>query len=99
MLSDLDEEYGSEFRNAAVKAFDKLVVEGNIPNNAAKATRAMERCYKDAKKAADKDAKENPHNVPLDPGKGGGPASLGKRVKLKPGSLAEVTAQLDSMNV
>ena len=95
LLSGLDEEYGAQHRNAAVKAFDKLAAEGKVPNNAALATRAMERCYKDAAKVA----KDNPKKVPLDPGSGGGSPNLGRKVKLKPGSLAEVTAQLEAMNV
>ena len=96
LLSDLDTEYGQQFRNAAVKQFDKIVAEGKVPNNAAMSTRALEKCYKDAKKAAEKDLKENPQRgLSLDPGAGGGSPNL-NRAKLKPGSLADVSAQLRS---
>jgi len=92
LLSDLDSEYGSQFRNIAVKQFDKLVAEGKAGNNPAQCTRTLEKCYKEAKKAADK---EGTQTLSLDPGAGGGSPKLG-RAKLKPGSLAEVSAQLQA---
>jgi len=95
LLTDLDSEYGPQFRNVAVKQFDKIVAEGKVQNNAAMSTRALEKCYKDAKKAAEKDLKENPQRgLSLDPGAGGGSPNLNNRAKLKPGSLADVSAQL-----
>jgi len=94
LLTDLDSEYGPQHRNTAVKQFDKLVADGKVQNNAAMSTRALEKCYKDARKAAEKDLKDNPQRgLSLDPGVGGGSPNLNK-AKLKPGSLADVSAQL-----
>jgi len=94
LLSDLDDEYGPQCRNAAVKQFDKLVDEGKA-SNAVQSTRLLEKCYKDAKKAAEKDLKDNPQRgLSLDPGAGGGSPNLNNRAKLKPGSLADVSEQL-----
>ncbi len=74
LLSDLDDEYGADCRNAAVKKFNELIADGKIPKgNTAKATRAMEKCYKDAKAAKSKDTKDK-SSLPLDPGSGGGTA-------------------------
>ena len=95
LLTDLDGDYGQQHRNAALKEFDALRADGKVPtNNVSQATRIMEKCYKNAVKAADKDAKDNPQRgLSLDPGSGGGSPNL-NRPKLKAGSLAEVSAQM-----
>lgn len=50
LLFDLDSEYGAEYRDEAVRLFNQLAAEGKVPKgNPAKATRIMERCYKEAK--------------------------------------------------
>lgn len=99
LLYDFDKDYGHEHRNAAVNAFNKLVAEGKVPAGTAKATRVMEKCYKDAVKAA-KDAKEKDSDdgaVVLDPGRGGGDTTRLSKVKLTKGSLDDVAAQLEKM--
>jgi len=95
ILVELDEDYGAQNRNAALKLWDAKVAEGSVPKgNPARATRIMEKCYKDAKAAADKAAKENP-NLNLDSGHGGsGPGDGLRKVPLKKGSLEEVSDQL-----
>jgi len=99
LLSDLDEEYGPQHRNAAVKRFSELQQAGKVPvGNPTKATRILEKCYKETRKAADEKAKVNPSDPSLDPGSGGGSPNL-NRVKLKPGSLAEVSAQLRAASI
>ena len=63
LLTDLDEEYGQQCRNAALKEFDELKDTGKVPkNNVAQATRILEKCYKNSKKAIDKAAKDRPAN-------------------------------------
>jgi len=95
ILTELDEDYGAQNRNAAIKLWDAKVAAGEVPKgNPARATRIMEKCYKEAKTAADKAEKENP-TVNLDSGRGGGgPGSGLRKVPLKSGSLEEVSAQL-----
>lgn len=94
LLTDLDEEHGPQHRNAALKAFDVLITEGKVqPSNPTMATRALDKCYKQAKAAAKEDPNKNKDDMPLDRGGGGGSPNL-SGVKLKAGSLAEVSAQL-----
>ncbi len=91
LLDDLDGEYGAQYRNAAINAFNALVAEGKVPKDATKATLALTRCYKQAEKAA----KSNKgSDTTLDTGSGGGGNPSLTRTKLKKGSLAEVEAQL-----
>ena len=99
LLDDFDKDYGHEHRNAAVNAFNKLVAEGKVPNNAAKATRIMEKCYRDAVKAAKDKKKKGSDEVVLDPGRGGGDTTRLSRVKLTKGSLDEVAAQAEKLLV
>ena len=74
LLGDLDDEYGADCRNDAVKKFNELIAEGKVPKGStAKATRVMEKCYKDVKAAKSKDTKEK-SSLPLDSGSGGGSA-------------------------
>lgn len=82
LLSGLDEDYGVDCRNAAVKAFQQLRDEGKIlKGSPAKATRLMEKCYKDARKAKDA-AKKKDKSLNLDTGSGGGslPQLEGKEI-------------------
>lgn len=93
LLSDLDEEYGADCRNDAVKRFNELITTGKVPKgNPTKATRAMERCYKEAKAAKAKGKDKS--SLSLDPGSGGGSAPNLSGVELKKGSLDEVDAQV-----
>lgn len=94
LLNDMDVDYGPEHRNAAVIAFEKKVAAGEVTGGAAKATRILERCYKDSVKAAKaKEAEIKKGNVTLDSGSGGGTNINFSGVKLKSGSLEDVTAQ------
>lgn len=93
LLDDLDAEYGAQHRNAAVAAFDKLLKAGEVPKgNPAKATRIMEKCYKDVAAAAKKSKSDD--SVNLDSGTGGNAPGSMSTLKLKPGSLEEVEAQV-----
>jgi len=75
LLGDLDDEYGADCRNDAVKKFNELIADGKVPKGStAKATRVMEKCYKDVKAAKLKDTKEDKSSLPLDSGSGGGSA-------------------------
>lgn len=97
LLTDLDGEYGADCRNEAVKAFNQLIADGKVPKGSpAKATRAMEKCYKEAKaaKAKDKTDKEKSSPLPLDSGSGGGSAPNLSGVEIKEGSLDEVAEQV-----
>ncbi len=96
LLTDLDGEYGADCRNEAVVAFNQLRTDGKIPQGRpAKATRAMEACYKAAKKAKDKAKDESKKlNLDLDTGGGGGSAIDLKGVEIKEGSLDDVDAQI-----
>lgn len=97
LLSDLDAEYGADVRNAAVKKFNELAADGKVPKGSpAKATRVMERCYKEAKAAKDKAAKDKAKGkspLSLDSGSGGGTAPNLSGVEVKAGSLDEVAEQ------
>lgn len=94
LLTDMDVDYGPEFRNAAVKEFEKLNSEGKVTGGPAKATRILEKCYKNAVKAANaKQAEIDKGKVTLDGGSGGGTAVNYGGVELKAGSLEDVTAQ------
>ena len=94
LLNDMDVDYGPEYRNAAVTAFEKLNAEGKVTGGPAKATRILEKCYKNAVKAVkDKEAETAKGNVRLDSGSGGGTSTLLSGVELKSGSLEDVTAQ------
>lgn len=98
LLTDLDAEYGADCRNEALKRFGEQTAAGKVPkNNTAKATRVMERCYKEAKTAKDKaaaEAKKNKSSLPLDSGSGGGNAPNLAGVEIKEGSLDDVDAQV-----
>lgn len=94
LLTDLDGEYGADCRNEAVKKFDALILEDKVPKgNTAKATRILEKCYKDAKSAKAKDSKKDKSSLSLDSGSGGGDAPNLSGVEIKEGSLDEVAAQ------
>ena len=98
LLGDLDSEYGPEHRNAAVKLFNEKADAGEVPaNNPAKATRMMEKCYKQAVATKKKVDKDSP--LPLDSGTGGGSAMRYGQGKLKPGSLDEVADQAAQMTL
>ena len=90
LLSDLDTEYGAQHRNSAIAAFNKLVKAGRVATgNPIKAARMMEKCYRTAAKY--KGSRKSPA---LDTGTGGSvPSPLGT-TRLKEGSLAQVSAQV-----
>jgi hypothetical protein len=94
LLTELDGDYGAQHRNAALAEWDQLVKDGKTPKgNPAKATRMLEKCYKNAKTAADKKAKDG--GIDLDSGSGGGGPNVNlRRTKLTPGSLEQVSAQV-----
>jgi hypothetical protein len=95
LLDDLDGEYGAQHRNAAVAEFDQMIKDGKVPKgDPAKSTRLMEKCYKNAVKAAKK-ANPDDDSLNLDSTGGNAPGGM-NRIKLKPGSLAEVEAQLEA---
>lgn len=97
LLGDLDEEYGADCRNDALKKFNELCERGDVPKgNPAKATRIMERCYKEVKTAKSKDPKKKEKSsLSLDTGSGGGGAPTLSGFKIKSGqSLDEAVAQL-----
>jgi hypothetical protein len=96
LLAELDEEYGAEHRNAAVKLFNEKADKGEVPKGSpAKATLIMNRCYKEAKAEADKANKDKDKDKTpaLDTGSGGGTAPSLSGVQLKEGSLDEVAEQ------
>lgn len=96
LLDDLDTEYGAQHRNAAVAAFDKLIKDSKVPKgNPTKATRIMEKCYRDAAKAA-KDKEKFDGSVNLDTGSGGNAPGGMSSLKLKPGSLNQVIDQVQA---
>ena len=92
LLTDLDLEYGADCRNEAVNKFQTLNTEGKVPKgNPTKATRIMEKCYKEVKAAKAANKKDKP--LSLDSGSGGGSALNLSSVEIKEGSLDEVAAQ------
>lgn len=95
LLSDLDSDYGAECRNEAVAAYQKKWANGDVPkDNAAAATRILEKCYKDVKAKVNKKADNK--NFSSDTGSGGGRPGAGiSTLNTKQGdrSLAEVTAE------
>ena len=97
LLSDLDEEHGADNRNEAVAKFNELVAAGKVPKqNNIKATRIMERCYKEVKAAKEKETKaKDKSELSLDSGSGGGtPPSL-SGVEIKDGqSLDDAVKQI-----
>ena len=89
LLDELDEEYGAQYRNEAVKSFNELIAKGKVPKgNVAKATRILERCYKEAKSS-----KKDDSELALDTGTGGGETPGLKGAEIKEGSLDEVASQ------
>lgn len=96
LLSDLDEEYGPDSRNEALKKFNELVAQGKLPKGRPeKATRLLERCYKEAKAAKDKaKGTKDKSSLPLDSGSGGGSTPNLSGTEIKEGSLDEVDAQV-----
>ena len=98
LLNDMDEDYGVQFRNAAVKEFEALHKDGKVVGGAAKATRMLEKCYKNAVKAdAEKEAAKKKDGVRLDSGAGGGGGVNLSGIALTEGSLEEVTAQASKL--
>lgn len=94
MLNDLDEDYGPQFRNAAVTEFEAKFQAGEVKGGPAKATRILEKCYKDAVKAeATKEADSKKKGVQLDSGSGGGSGENLSGITLTKGSLEDVTKQ------
>ena len=93
LLADLDTEYGTDCRNDAVKKFQELSAKGKVTKgNPAKATRIMEKCYKEVKAAKEKVNKDK-SSLSLDSGSGGGNAPSLSGVKIKAGSLDDVQKQ------
>jgi hypothetical protein len=72
LLGDLDDEYGADCRNDAVAEFQKLAKDGKVPKDAVKATRIMEKCYKDVKAKTKTTPKKEKTSINLDSGSGGG---------------------------
>jgi len=95
LLSDLDGEYGADCRNGAIKKFNELAAGGKVPKGKpAKATRIMEKCYKETRKEIDKaKADKKSSSLSLDSGSGGGTGPNLKGVEIKAGSLDEVATQ------
>ena len=93
LLTSLDKDYGADCRNEAVQKFQKMIDNGEVPKgNPAKATRAMEKCYKEVKTA--KSGKKDKSSLPLDSGSGGGAAPNLSGFKFKSGqSLDEAVDQ------
>ena len=92
LLSDLDKEYGADCRNAAVKAFEILAENGEVSSSRpGKATRALEKCYRDAKAAKAKPVKKD--TLDLDAGSGGGISPNLKGISVQEGSLEDVAKQ------
>lgn len=93
LLTGLDGEYGADCRNDAVAKFNEMIDKGEVPKgNPIKATRAMEKCYKEVKATKSKDTKEK-SSLTLDSGSGGGSTPKLSGSELKSGSLEEVAAQ------
>lgn len=84
LLTGLDGEYGADCRNEAVKKFNEKIASGDVPKgNVIKATRAMEKCYKEVKAAKAKDLKDKEKSsLTLDSGSGGGssPSLSGEQI-------------------
>lgn len=78
LLTGLDGEYGADCRNEAVKKFNERIANGDVPKgNVIKATRAMEKCYKEVKAKAKDSKDKDKSSLTLDSGLGGGsPPSL-----------------------
>lgn len=91
LLSDMDADYGPENRNEAVKTFEAKVAAGEVKGGPAKATRILEKCYRDAAKASAATGKKK--GVGLDPGSGGGSGITLSGLELTEGTLDEVAAQ------
>lgn len=92
LLSDLDDEYGADCRNEALKKFNEMCKSGEVPKgNPTKATRAMEKCYKEVK-AKSKETKKS--SLSLDTGSGGGNTPNLTGSNIKEGSLDDVDAQI-----
>lgn len=91
LLTELDGDYGADCRNDAVKKFNELCRSGGVPKgDTARATRVLERCYKEVKEAKPK-GKKTP--ISLDSGAGGGSAPNLAGADIKSGSLDEVAEQ------
>jgi len=92
ILTDLDAEYGADCRNEAIKAFEALNEKGEVPTGKpAKATRMLEKCYKDAKALKDKETPAK--KTDLDIGGGGGVSETLTGKEIKEGSLDDVAKQ------
>lgn len=102
LLASLDDDYGADCRNSAVKKFSELSANGKVPKgDPVQATRIMEKCYKEAKAEitkAKKDA-EKKNKLSLDPGSGGGARTSLSGIELKKGSLDEVAAQAAGLSI
>jgi len=97
LLGGLDTEYGADCRNEAVKMFNEMIAKGDVPKgNPIKATRAMEKCYKEVKSAKSKDSKDKKKSsLPLDTGSGGGSSPSLSGAKIPSGlSLDDATEHL-----
>ncbi len=99
LLTDLDTEYGADCRNEAVAKFQTAAKSQTVPlNSPAKATRFMEKCYKEAKAAKDKIIADNlkEGKIPLDTGSGGGSAPNLSGTEIPDGlSLDDAVKHLD----
>jgi len=95
LLSELDGEYGADCHNEAVEKFQEMCSKGEVPKGSpAKATRALEKCYKEVKAAKSKESKDKDKSLSLDTGLGGGSSPNLSGVEIKEGSLDEVDAQV-----
>jgi len=96
ILTDLDDEYGADVRNEALKIWQEKVKAGEIPKGKpAQATRIMEKCYKQAKAAKDEATKKAKDKSPsLDTGSGGGSGPNLTKTEIKEGSLDDVAEQV-----
>ena len=88
ILNDCDEEFGSKFRNDALKLADELVNKGDVelPKTPYEGARLMRKCYK---QLVEKQPKKKT-STPSDSGGSSVPAESG----IEPGSRQDVLAQM-----
>lgn len=93
IYADCDDEFGAQYRNAAIKLADQKVQDGEVeqPRTVIQGARLMRRCYKEASEGAKPKEDKKKSAVPTDTGlRGLSVTDIRESKEFKPGTLDEV---------
>jgi hypothetical protein len=99
IYADCDDEFGAQYRNAAIKLADQKVQDGEVelPRTVVQGARLMRHCYKEVSEGAKPKEDKKKSSVPTDTGlRGLSVTDIQESKEFKPGSLDEVAKDMAS---